>query len=316
MYRRPYFTKFVWALLLALIIMPASIITAANQEGTKVTPYKHVEWPTLPAGFEMAPANGIDIDSKGRIYAAAGEKGPILVFSPEGKLLDSWGEGIIKNKHSVRIFDDKVYVCDTELHQVHEFTTDGKLLRSFGTKGTPGTDESHFNKPTDIAVADNGDFYISDGYGNNRIVCLDPQGKFKFAWGEKGTGAGQFDVPHDIVIDKNQKIYVADRSNNRVQVFDRKGQFLKQFKDVGTPYGLEIIPGETEKLLVTDANDNGPHRVLILDLDGNVLTAFGTKGDKPGQLDIPHSIAIDRDGNLYVAEVTNKRISKFVKQDK
>lgn len=199
-------------------------------------------------------------------------------------------------------------------HQVFEFTTDGKLLRSFGTKDKAGTGPNELNKPTDVAVAANGDIYISDGYGNCRVVCLDPQGKFKFAWGKEGTEPGEFRKPHDIVIDKDQNVYVADRDNERVQVFDAKGNFIKQWKIGGQPYGLEILPGEKQKLLVTDANPNGEHRVLIYDLDGKLLSSFGTKGAKPGQLDTPHSVAVDKDGNLYVAEVNNKRISKFVKQ--
>ena len=323
MYRHHFPTRTTWIISLVFMMIPVATTmaadrTAANQDGKKTTPcqYEYVKWPTIPAGLEITGANGIDTDSKGRIYAAAGVENPILVFSPEGKLLDAWGKGIIKNKHAVRIYNDKVYVCDTDLHQVYEFTTDGKLLRSFGTRGKAGTGPNEFNKPTCLAIAANGDFYITDGYGNSRVVCLDPTGKFKFEWGKKGSGPGEFNPPHDIVIDKDQKIYIADRENNRVQIFDLKGKFLKQWKNVGTPYGLELIPGEPQKMLVTDGNPDGPHRVLIVDLDGKILTAFGTKGSKPGQLDVPHSIAIDKDGNLYISEVANKRISKFVKKTK
>ena len=287
---------------------------AAKDKGEEVAEYEYVQWPTLPADLEMVGANGIAIDSKGRIYAAAGDKNPVLVFSPEGKLLDAWGDGIIKGKHAIRIYGDKVYVCDTELNQVYEFSTDGKLLRAFGTKGKAGTGPNEFDKPTCIAVAPNGDLYITDGYGNSRVVCLDSNGKFKFAWGKKGTEPGEFHYPHDIVIDKDQNIYIADRGNDRIQIFDLKGNFIKQWKNVGKPYGIELVPGDPQKLLVTDGNPDGPNRVLIMDLDGNILSAFGKTGNGPGEFDVPHSIAIDKDGNLYVAEVNNKRLSKFVKK--
>lgn len=291
-----------------------SDVVAAKDKGEEVAQYEYVKWPTIPADLEMTGANGIDTDSKGRIYAAAGVKKPVLVFSPEGELLDAWGEGIIESKHGLRIYNDKVYVCDTALHQVFEFSTDGKLLRAFGTKGKAGTGPNEFDKPTCIVVAPNGDFYVTDGYGNSRVVCLDADGKFKFAWGKKGTEPGEFHYPHDIVIDKDQKIYVADRGNNRIQIFDLKGNFLKQWTNVGKPFGIELIPGEPQKMLVTDGNLDGPHRMLIMDLDGNILTTFGTLGKGPGEFDVPHSVAIDKDGNLYVSEVNNKRLSKFVKK--
>ena len=268
------------------------------------------DWPKIPEDLVMAGANGIAVDSKGNVYAAAGEDDAVLIFSPEGKFLGSWGSGVIEGKHELAIYDDKVYVCDTTAHQVYEFTLDGKLLRAFGTRGKAGLGEKELNQPTDIAFAANGDIYITDGYGNSRVVCYSPDGKFKFAWGEPGDKPGQFKYPHNIVIDKKQNIYIADRGNNRIQVFDLKGNFIKQWRGVGKPFGLFLTPDE--KLFVTDGNLEGPHRVLILDLDGRILAAFGSKGTEPGQFDVPHSLVVDQNGNLYVAEVNNKRLDKFV----
>lgn len=317
MYHQVSLSKILWMFFVGFTtILASTTMVVGKDKGEEVAQYQHVEWPADSAKAEITAANGIAIDSKGRIYAAAGIENPILVFSPDGALLDAWGKDLIKGKHIVRIYNDKVYVCDTTQHQIYEFTTDGKLLREFGTKGVAGTGPNEFNMPTDIVIAPNGDFYITDGYGNRRIVCLDSEGKFKFAWGEAGTGPSQFNNPHDIVIDKDNKLYVADRENNRIQIFDLEGNFIKQWQGVGQPYGLELIPGTKERLLVTDGNVNGPHRVLILDLEGNVLSSFGTKGAGPGQFDVPHSIAMDKEGNLYIAEVNNKRISKFVKQAK
>lgn len=269
-------------------------------------------WPTLPEDLVMAGANGVSVDSEGRVYAAAGEDDAVLIFSPEGKFLGSWGSGVIEAKHELRIYGDKVYVCDTEVHQVYEFTLDGKLLRSFGTRGKAGLGKNEFDQPTDIAFAANGDIYITDGYGNSRVVCLSPDGEFKFAWGEHGTNPGQFHYPHNIVIDKKQNIYIADRGNNRIQVFDLKGTFLKQWRGLGKPFGLFLTPDE--KLFVSDGNPDGAHRILILDLEGRILAAFGSKGSEPGQFDTPHSLVVDKEGNLYVSEVNNKRVDKFVPQ--
>ncbi len=280
---------------------------------TKTPPclgYKAVPgWAKLPKDVTAAGMNGLDLDSRGRVYVAGGEENPILVFAPDGKLLRAWGKDTIGAKHGVRVFNDKVYVGDTDLHQMHEFTLDGKLLRSFGTRGKAGLGKNEFDKPTNIAVGPDGDMYITDGYGNSRVVRLKPDGSFRMAWGSKGDGPGQFLYPHDIVIDDG-KVYVADRGNNRIQIFTLDGRFLKQWRNVGKPFGIFITPDK--KMLVADGNFDGPHRILMLNLDGKILGQFGSTGDKPGQFKVPHSVAVDKAGNLFVAEVDNKRVQKFL----
>ena len=218
----------------------------------------------------------------------------MLIFSPEAKLLDAWGRGIIARKHELRIYNNKVYICDITMQQVYEFTFDGELLRAFGKRGKAGPGKDEFNWPTDVAVAPNGDFYITDGYGNSRVVCLSPEGKFQFSFGTKGAEPGQFERPHGIVIDKNERLLVADRKNNRIQIFDMNGKFLDQWTNVGKPFGLFLTPDNL--LYVADGNFDGPHRILILDLEGNILSQFGSKGTKPGQFDTPHSLTVDPEG--------------------
>ncbi|MBN1908592.1 MAG: hypothetical protein JW818_02540 [Pirellulales bacterium] len=268
-----------------------------------------VGWAKTPEGMALVGVNGIDVDRRGRVYAAGGEKNAICVFAPDGTFLKAWGEGVIQEKHQTRIFGDKVYVADTGLHQIYEFNLDGKLLRAFGTRGKAGVGKNEFNKPTDVAIGPGGDFFITDGYGNRRVVRLAPDGSFRLAWGSEGSKPGQFVDPHNIVIDKAGRVYVADRGNDRIQVFTTDGRFLRQWTNVGKPYGLFLTPDEV--LFVSDGNPKGPHRILALDLAGNLLAQFGSTGQAPGQFDVPHSIALDADKNLYVAEVNNKRIQKF-----
>ena len=266
-------------------------------------------WPQLPKDVSFIGVNGIALDSRGRIYAAGGEENAVMVFDPDGKYLTAWGKGTIKAKHQLRILNDRVYVADTELHQMFEFTLGGKLLRAFGTRGKSGLGENEFNQPTDIAVGPDGDLYITDGYGNSRVVRLAADGSFKSAWGRPGKGPGEFHYPHNIVIDRDGRVIIADRGNDRIQVFTTEGKFLEQWTNVGKPYGLFLTKDQT--LFVTDGNPEGPHRILVLNLDGKVLHAFGSTGSKPGQFNVPHSIHVDDQGNLYVAEVENKRIQKF-----
>jgi DNA-binding beta-propeller fold protein YncE len=96
------------------------------------------------------------------------------------------------------------------------------------------------NQPNDVAIAANGDLYVSDGYGNNRVVVFDKSGKFGRAWGKLGTAPGEFSQPHSIALDSKGRVYVADRNNVRIQVFDAKGKFLTEWKNIITPWALEI----------------------------------------------------------------------------
>jgi len=270
------------------------------------------DWTSVPKGMEMAGVNGIAVDGKGRVHAAGGTENAVLVFSPDGAFLGSWGKGTIVSKHELRIVKDRVYVADTKMHQMYEFTLEGRLLRAFGTRGVAGLGKNEFNQPTDIAFAPNGDIYITDGYGNSRVVCLAADGTYKHAWGSKGDGPGEFVYPHNIVIDAKSRVYVADRGNNRIQIFSPEGKFLAVWENVGKPYGLFLTPDE--HLFVTDGHPDGPHRILVLNLQGEVLASFGSTGQQPGHFNVPHSLCVDSEKNLYVAEVENKRIQKFVRR--
>ena len=272
-----------------------------------------VNWPQLPDDVAFGRILGVATDSRGRVYVTAGnlkknDETAVHVIAPDGKYLGSWGADILGRGHGVRIINERVWVTDVfERHQIYEFTLDGRLLRSFGTRNEAGLGENQFNRPTDIAFTPNGDIYVSDGYGNSRIVCMAADGSFRWTWGTRGTKPGQFNVPHNIVIDAKGRVYVADRRNRRIQVFTAKGQFLAEWLHAVKPYGLALAPDQT--LFVADAEGN---RVLVLSLDGRLLTAFGETGTEPGQFQTAHSIHVDQNWNLYVAEVDGKRVQKFV----
>ena len=113
-----------------------------------------------------------------------------------------------------------------------------------GEAKVAGNDSLHFNKPTGIAIAKDGSFYVSDGYGNNRIIKFSVQGKYLFEWGQKGNKEGEFNIPHAISLDSNGNVYVADRENNRIQVFDPNGKYIKQFKGktFGAIFFINAVP--------------------------------------------------------------------------
>lgn len=295
----------------ALTIFTGCHIALENPVSSDTYNFQPVpNWPQLPPDVTFTKVTGIAADSKGYVYAAGGQRDPVLIFSPDGKLIGSWGQDIIKLKHGLRIHDDKVWVTDVENHQVYQFTLEGKLLRQFGTRGVPGEGSNQFNRPSDVAFAPNGDIYISDGYGNSRVVCLAPDGSFKRQWGTKGSEPGRFDLVHGIAVDAEGRVYVADRNNRRVQVFTPDGRFLKQWRHVGKPFSFYITADQ--KIFVTDGKEEGPERFLILDTDGRILAEFGQTGTEPGQFKMCHSVHVTDKGEVYIAEAINNRIQKFV----
>jgi DNA-binding beta-propeller fold protein YncE len=136
----------------------------------------------LPAGQVLGRVSAVTTDSKGEVYVfQRGKKAdPVIVYSADGKYLRSWGRDLIRYPHGIRADkDDNIWCIDRDNHQVYKFTRDGKLLMTLGIKGKAGTDEQTFNRPTDIAWAPTGgDFYISDGYGNSRVVKFNRDGKY------------------------------------------------------------------------------------------------------------------------------------------
>ena len=236
-----------------------------------------------------------------------------LVFNREGKLVESWEQHnhLFVRPHRIRINprdpERHIWLVDDGAHQVFKFTRDGKqLLLTLGEQGVPGNDQSHFNRPTDIDWLPNGDFYITDGYVNTRVVKFSKDGKYLFEWGKPGKGPGEFNLVHGIVIDSKRRIYVSDRSNSRIQIFDENGKYLDEWDNIASPYYLYLT--KDEHLWVSDGL---VHKFLKFDLNGKLLASWGTFGTFPGTFWGPHQFSMDSDGNLYLAEVFNGRVQKF-----
>jgi peptidylamidoglycolate lyase len=245
----------------------------------------------------------------------------ILLFDgASGRQLSAWGAGQFAMPHSLTVDgQDNVWVTDVALHQVFKFTHTGTLLLTLGERGVPGDDSAHFNRPTDVAVAPDGSFYVSDGYRNSRVVRFSKEGRYLFAWGRKGSLQGEFNVPHSVALDADGHVYVADRSNARIQVFDSTGHFLTEWKGprLGRPWAVRV--GPDGYLYVIDGGDQPttpPDRARILKLSsqGGVIDSFGSFGNYDGQFVWPHSLAVAADGTVYVGDVgTGMRVQKFTR---
>jgi DNA-binding beta-propeller fold protein YncE len=135
------------------------------------------------------------------------------------------------------------------------------------------------------------------------VVKFHKDGQFVKWWGGKGSGPGQFNVPHTIAIDGKGLLYVGDRSNNRVQVFDQSGQFIKQWTNLGTPWGVFI---RGNRFYVVDGTQN--NRLLIANLaDGRVL-------ERIDGLSNPTAVAVDSKNAIYIAEVNGMTVKKFARK--
>ncbi len=267
-------------------------------------------WPKGAAeapGYGVSAVSAVAIDARGQVFVFQRAPHPVLVFDREGNYRRSWGAGMFTSPHGCR-FDPEgnLWLTDSADHRVVKCSPDGKVLATFGVRNQPGADATHYNRPTDVAFGAGGEVYISDGYGNARVVLLSREGKYLSTWGRKGKGEGEFNLPHSIAVDKQGRVFVADRENQRIQIFTPEGRFLTQWNHVGYPYGLFITPDQ--RLFVTDGR---AHTVSLYDLDGKRLAHWGALGKAPGEFDLPHLLCVDESGALYVAEVNGKRLQKF-----
>ncbi|HAH44065.1 peptidyl-alpha-hydroxyglycine alpha-amidating lyase family protein [Gimesia sp.] len=260
----------------------------------------------LPEGLTLGPCSAVDFDSQGRMYLFHRGPQPILCFDSSGKFVRSWGDKLIGQAHGLRVDpQDNVWVTDIGNHMVFQFSQEGKLLLALGQAGKAGDSQDRFNKPTDIAFGPQGEIFISDGYGNSRVMKFAANGKYLGQWGTPGTGTGEFNLPHSIVVDKQGRVLVGDRENDRVQIFDLEGNLLETWTGFA-PYGMEFDSRGT--LFVADGRAN---KVLQLNASGKVENSWGKKGKGPGEFDLPHMLAVDTAGNLFVTEIGGRRLQKL-----
>jgi DNA-binding beta-propeller fold protein YncE len=290
-------------------------------------------WPVLPDMTVFEEVSSVAVDSRGNVLVLqrGGRKWPdsdvldqtpiadptVFVFDGRtGVPLAIWGGNRFALPHSLTVDEqDNVWVTDVALHQVFKFSQDGKLLLTLGERGVAGDDGFHFNRPTDVAVTPDGSFYVSDGYGNSRIVKFAANGTLLLAWGTKGTGRGQFDLPHGIALDAAGRVFVVDRQNARVQVFDHTGSYVPwKSPPLANPQDIAIATDGTA--FVTDIGDGKPpdrSGVYVLRPDGSLVGRIGRYGNYDGQFLVAHGIAVGKRGEIYVADFTGRRVQKFVR---
>jgi len=319
-------------------------------------------WPKpLPEGWITGQLAGVCVDhddniivtNRGDITKEEQEtcvQAPaVLIFDPAGHLIDSWGDWDLlpRTVHSCCVdADNNVWITANGDGMVQKYTHKGKLVLQIGTKGVFDTSDgtrsgtplnsgrTAFIKPAGITVDQtNGDVYIADGYGNRRVAVFDSNGKYLRQWGrqatpeemEAGVGGVFAEVVHAVTISDAGLVYVCDRQGDRVQVFDKAGNFQRNIwirtgtaalpDRRGTAWWAEFSRDPQQKYLYVMNGRN--EQVHILDhASGEIVSSFGRPGHQLGNFTHGHSLAVDSKHNLYVAETNyGRRVHKFKRVD-
>jgi streptogramin lyase len=273
----------------------------------------------LPEGMSFGAAANVDFAPNGHIIVLA--RGPLAIFEFDetGKYLRSFGAGYTRT-HGLRVDKEgNIWLTDVGAHIVQKLSPAGDVLMTLGTKGQAGKwDEAAgtrlFNEPNDVLIAANGDIFVTQGHlpgagkGDPRVLKFDKTGKFIKTWGGKGTGPGQFDVAHGMTMDAKGQLWITDRENQRVEIFDQDGKFIREIKYAGVPCDLDFTRDAIYMV-------NGFAGQLVkLDLEGKVLAAMGKPGNGPGEFGEAHFLAVSPKGEIYVADSVNRNVQKFVKK--
>jgi hypothetical protein len=322
----------------AQTLTPAQLNLKAKIENVTPIPYELVpNFLKLPDELYFGESVGVTTNSKGHTFVYdRGHETRIFEFDQNGKFLKFVGEGLygLVFAHVLRVdSQDNLWAVDEGSNMVIKFSPEGRVLmligrrpESHGMVATPpaGTPEPPaqpyvLNRPTDVAWDAAGNIYISDGYGNARVVKYDKNGRFVKSFGTHGTEPGQFNTPHSIAADANGNVYVADRGNKRIQVLDSNLTLRAIYDHVGVPWAVCITPGPHQYLFSSNSNPNNTSPELLavsgdiykMELDGTVVGKFGKGGKLPGQFTTVHEIDCRNENEITVAEITGWRVQRF-----
>lgn len=300
---------FSLSLLLAILFLPS--VFAQLQSGPALPHQVVADWAKLPKGWNFGEVSGVATDKMDNVWVFNRGAHPVMQFDRDGKFLQAWPDIKIISSHGIRVDPDgNLWLIDVKGHVLIKCTPEGRVLMVLGNRqGIAGDNDSKdaFNEPTAIAFGKNGDLFVSDGYKNARVIKFNKDGEYIAHWGRKGTGDGEFNLVHDVCLDSDERVYVADRTNERIQIFDKDGKFLGKWTGLGAPWGLAYSAKE-KCLYMCDGLNN---RIVKLSMDGKILGTLGGYGKIPGKLDFVHHLALDSTGALYAAEIKNWRVQKF-----
>jgi len=296
-------------------------------------------WIQAPDTRALGSVSWVDTDADGNVWIAErcgantcvdrDDLASIHMYDASGRWVKSFGEGMFVWPHGIHVdFDGNIWVTDgrgdgRRGYQVFKLSPDGEILMVLGEAGVTGDGPDHFGSPTDVLVAPNGDFFVSDGHepdSNNRVLKFSSDGRFLMAWGMSGSRIGEFSVPHAMAMDSQGRLFVADRANNRIQIFNQEGDFLEEWPQFGRATGIAIAGDDIVYVSDNQSNaDNNPgwERGIYVGnaADGSVLAFIPdpTRDPNATQATGAHGLAANDLGEIFGAEVLAETVRKYIR---
>ena len=317
-------------------------------------PYRTViGWAKMPDGRTWGSTSAVAIDKDGKSIWVAERCGAnscvgsnaatILKFDPNGRLVKSFGEGMLLSPHGIHVDrDGNIWVVDcactggtntagvaaavaSKGHQIFKFSPDGKLLMTLGAAGG-AKDSAFFWMPNNLITAKNGDIFVAEGHSsrqgsNARLFKFDKSGKLLKTYGTFGAGDGHLDQPHTLALDSKGRLFVGDRSNNRILIMDQNFVVLDSWTQFSRPSGIFI--DKNDIIYVADSESGSvspPHGAWKRGIrigsarDGKVVAFIPDPDATVSGTSSAEGIAVDAAGRIYGAEVGQKALKRYEKQ--
>jgi len=330
----------VSAIALLLTAGPVQAQAKATITGVPEIPFTSVkDFLKMPPGEYLGEAIGVATDSKGNVYVySRRDTTRLFKFDKNGTFVKEIGKGYygFEFAHSVRVDkDDNIWTVDEGTNLVTKFSPDGKVLMVLGRR-PPAIDgpvvfpagpnqpsqKYIFCRPTDVGWDPQGNIFVSDGYVNHRVVKYDKNGRFLKQVGSERAGSetSQFNLPHGLAVDLQGNVYVADRTNNRMQVFDNNLAFKAVYDNIGTSWSVCVSPGPHQYLFTSNSNPNGngpgtwenTGEIYKMELDGKILGRFGHASKEFGGFQVVHMMDCRNPDQIFVAEIESWRVQKLM----
>jgi len=331
----------VWLSIVAVVAVAAPSQAQSQAKATNVPeiPYESVpNFLKLPPNLYLGEGIGVATNSKGHVfvYTRSGDT-RLFEFDRAGAFVREIGQGLygFEFAHAVRVdASDNIWAVDEGTNMVIKFAPDGRVAMVLGRRPDPveglvaqpanappaAAEPYVFNRPTDVGWDAAGNIFVTDGYGNSRVVKFDRNGRFVKEAGSRGSQRGQLNLPHTMAVDAAGNVYVGDRSNVRVQVFDNDLNVKAIYDTVGNPWAVCISPGPHQYLFVSNSlPDNGlaqyrdiTGEIYKMELDGTIVGKFGKAGKRLGEFSTVHEIDCRNPDELLVSEITAWRVQKIL----
>ncbi len=322
-----------------LFAQPLFAQSKAKAENVSAIPYDSLpNFLKLPPNLYLGEGIGVATNSKGHVfvYTRSGDT-RLFEFDRNGVFVREIGQGLygFEFAHAVRVdAGDNIWAVDEGTNMIIKFNPEGRVVMALGRRPEaieglaavapgapqPAPEPYVFSRPTDVGWDAAGNIFITDGYGNSRVVKFDKNGRFIKQAGTRGDQPGQLNLPHTMAMDAQGNVYVGDRGNARVQVFDNDLNLKTIYANVGNPWAMCISPGPHQYLFVSNSlPDNGLSQyrditgeIYKMELDGTIIGKFGKAGKQLKEFSTVHEIDCRNPNELLVAEITAWRVQKII----